>query len=121
LKTHFIEINKQEVLILGCHDLNVYNPRGQAKALPDSDKKVTSEKFRKMCKQFKPDIVLHHPHSTDTPNIWNLAWKTLEKELPNVKHYASGILYDYDPKPRGSLEKVLEKTKKGDVIDFNLF
>jgi hypothetical protein len=24
-------------------------------------------KFRNMCKQFKPDIVLQHPHTTDAP------------------------------------------------------
>jgi len=120
LKTHLDTLNKQKIVILGCHDLNAYNPRGQAKALPDTYKKITSEKFRKMCKQFKPDIVLQHPHTTDTPNIWNLAWKTLEKELPSVKHYASGICYYNEPKPRGSLEKVLEKTKKGDVVDFVL-
>jgi hypothetical protein len=62
---------------------------------------------------------LHHPHTTDTPNIWSLAWKTVEKELPYVKHYASGIKYYNDGhRPRGKLTKVLEKTKKGDVIDF---
>jgi len=39
--------------------------------------------------------------------------------LPCVKHYASGIkYYNNDGTPRGALNKVLEKTKKGDVIDF---
>ncbi len=95
---------------------------------------------------------MQHPHTTDTPNIWNLAWKTVEKEFPYVKHYASGIKYyneyrygldkeaDYEHRKlkrcwscmckgikyqdknighsRGELNKVLEKTKKGDVIDF---
>jgi len=49
-----------------------------------------------------------------------LGWKTLEKELPSVKNFASGICYYKEPKPRGSLEQVLEKTKKGDVVDFIL-
>ena len=120
LNTHFIQINNQKIVILGCHDLNVFSPRGQAKAKPGSWKRKTANKFKELCQKFKPDIILHHPHTTDTPNIWNLAWKTVEKKLPYVKHYASGIKY-YDKNvghPRGTLNKVLEKTKKGDVIDF---
>jgi len=120
LKSHFFTINNQNVVILGCHDLNVYNPRGQANANPDSWKRKVADDFKKQCAKFKPDIILHHPHSTDTPNIWNLAWKTIEKELPSVKHYASGIFYPKEFDPRGSLDKVLEKTKKGDVEDFIL-
>ena len=120
LKTHFYQLNKQKVVVFGSHDLNAYNPRGQAKALPGSYKKLISGKFRNMCKQFKPDVVLQHPHTTDAPHIWSLGWKTLAKELPSVKNFASGICYYKEPKPRGSLEEVLEKTKKGDVVDFIL-
>lgn len=119
LDTHFVKLNNQRVLILGCHDLNVYNPRGQAAANPDGWKKQLADKFKALCKKFDPEIILQHPHTTDTPNIWNLAWGAVEKELPNVKHFASGINYSNgNEKPRGELSKVLEKTKKGDVIDF---
>lgn len=119
LKTHFIQLNNEKIVILGCHDLNVFNPRGQANANPEGWKRKTADRFKELCREFKPDIILQHPHSTDTPNIWNLAWKTVEKELHCVKHYASGIkYYNDDGHPRGLLNKVLEKTKKGDVIDF---
>lgn len=119
LKTHFIQLNNQKIIILGCHDLNVFSPRGQANADPKSWKRKTANRFKKLCRDFKPDIFLQHPHTTDTPNIWNLAWKTVEKEFPHVECYASGIKYYYGSShPRGSLNKVLEKTKKGDVVDF---
>lgn len=119
LDTHFIELKKQKIAILGCHDLNVYSPRGQANANPNGWKRKLADKFKKQCKEFNPEIILQHPHTTDTPNIWNLAWRTIEKELPNVKHFASGIKYfNWNGEPRDSLTKVLEKTKKGDVIDF---
>lgn len=120
LDTHFVKLNNQRVLILGCHDLNVYNPRGQAAANPDGWKKQLADKFKALCKKFDPEIILQHPHTTDTPNIWNLAWGAIEKELPNVKHFASGINYSTgNEKPcRGEISKVLEKTKKGDVMDF---
>ena len=119
LNSHFIRLNNQNIIILGCHDLSVFNPRGQAKAKAESWKRKTSQKFRKLCKQFKPDIILQHPHTTDTPNIWNLAWRTVEKEFPKVQHFASGIKYFNEKgNPRGALEDVLVKTKKGDVTDF---
>ena len=118
LRTHFMELNHQNIAILGCHDLNVYSPRGQATANPTGWKKKVADKFKEDCKSFNPDIILQHPHTTDTPNIWNLAWRTVEKELPNVKHFASGIKYYNRYGERGEIEKVLSKTKKGDVIDF---
>lgn len=118
LDTHFIELNNQKVLILGCHDLNVFSPRGQATANPNGWKKQLADRFKTSCKKFNPEIILQHPHTTDTPNIWNLAWRTVEKELPNVKHFASGIKYYNRNGVRGAIDKVLEKTKKGDVIDF---
>lgn len=118
LETHFIELNNQKVVILGCHDLNVFSPRGQATANPNGWKKQLADKFKSSCKKFNPEIILQHPHTTDTPNIWNLAWRTVEKELPNVKHFASGIKYYNRNGVRGDIEKVLEKTKKGDVTDF---
>ena len=118
LSSHFIKLNNQNVLILGCHDLNAYNPRGQATANPDGWKKQVADRFKKRCKEFEPDIVLQHPHSTDTPNIWNAAWRELERELPNVKHFASGINYSNKTGVRASLDSVLQKTQKGDVINF---
>lgn len=118
LETHFVELNYQKVVILGCHDLNVFSPRGQATANPYGWKKQLADRFKTQCKKFKPEIILQHPHTTDTPNIWNLAWRTVERELPYVKHFASGIKYYNSNGVRSDIDKVLEKTKKGDVIDF---
>ena len=119
LSSHFIELNHDKILILGCHDLSVYNPRGQATAKPNGWKSQKSKEFRKLCKEFKPNIVIQHPHLTDTPKTWNLSWKGLEKELSSVEHFVSGIKY-FNPygENRDTLKNVLEKTKKGDIIDF---
>jgi very-short-patch-repair endonuclease len=120
LRNHFIELNNQNVVILGCHDLNVYSPRGQAVARANGWRKQLSNKFKGICSEFKPDIILQHPHKTFSPKNWNLAWDSVREELPSVSHYASGINYQ---KMKASdtlrpLSKVLEKTKKGDVVDF---
>jgi len=119
LETHFIELNNQKVVILGCHDLNIFSPRGQAKANPNGWKKQLADKFKSSCKIYNPEIILQHPHTTDTPNIWNLAWRKVEVELPSVKHFASGIKYYNENGVRGDIDSVLEKTKKGDVTDFH--
>lgn len=118
LNTHFIELNNQKVMLLGCHDLNVYSPRGQKVAKPDGWKKLTADAFKEICENFKPEIILHHPHTTDSPNIWNHAWRKIERDLLYVKHFASGIMHYKEGGVRGDIETVLEKTKKGDVKDF---
>jgi hypothetical protein len=91
--THFIELNNQRVVILGCRNLNVFNPRAQANASPHGCKKQIADTFKSKRREFKPDIILQHPHTTDTPNIWSLAWRIVEKELTCVKHFASGIMH----------------------------
>jgi hypothetical protein len=118
LTSHFVDLNKKRVLILGCHDLNVFNPRGQASANPAGWKKTKADQFINLCKEFDPEIILQHPHTTDSSNIWNSAWRQVEKDFPNIQHYASGIKYYRRGGERERLHKVLEKTKKGDVVDF---
>lgn len=121
LNTHFMEINNQKVIILGCHDLSVFNPRGQANANPNGWKKQIADKFKNMLTDFKPDIILQHPHTTDTLKIWNSSWNVVEKQITSVEHFASGINYsNNEERVRVELGKVLKSTKKGDVIDFYL-
>jgi hypothetical protein len=119
LNSHFVTLNHQRVAILGCHDLNVFSPRGQAMVTDDSYKGKVSKKFQNLFRKFKPDIILQHPHNTDSPRIWSMAWNKVDKEFPQVAHYASGIkYYNKRGKVRGKLDKVLSKTMKGDVVDF---
>mgnify|MGYP000881678212 CR=1 FL=1 len=120
LNSHFIELNHQRLLLLGCHDLNVYSPRGQAAANPEGWRRKIADRFKMHCKEFMPEIVIQHPHTTDTPKIWNAAWSELVRELPSVNHFVSGINYSNKNGVRGNLNDVLQKTKKGDVIDFHL-
>jgi hypothetical protein len=122
LDSHFIRLNNQNVVILGCHDLNVYNPRGQKAAKEDGWRKLKADEFKKLCKEFNPDIILQHPHKTFSPKNWSLAWGNVKEELPNVLHFASGINYQKNKvtDTLRPISKVLERTKKGDVVDFYL-
>lgn len=118
IMSHFVELNKQKIMILGCHDLSVYSPRGFAVSIPGGWKREKAEEFRHLAKKNKPQIVLQHPHETISPYTWNNSWKSIEKELPTVEHYASGIKYTPETPDKDMLIKVLDKTRKGDVRDF---
>ena len=119
LDSHFLNLQGERVMMLGCHDLNLFSPR--AEAVAGRWRSQLIKEFRRHAKHFKPTIVLQHPHSSDSPNVWNLAWKTLEKELRSVEHYASaGLYYNGGWRCRGKLKDVLRKTKRGNVVDYVL-
>lgn len=119
LKSHIIELQGERVLVLGCHDLKMYDPRGLSKLTQGSHKHTRTNEIHKLVASFKPTVVLQHPHGTDTPNIWRNTWGRLLKEAPTIRAWGSGIGYyniHGDP-PRDTLEAVLSSTKSNDVID----
>lgn len=117
LTSHFCRLGRHRIIILGCHDLNLFSPRSEANA--QGWKLTNIREFWRLAKSFRPDVILQHPHTTDTPNIWNLSWKTVEKRLQSVKHYASGIRYvNRQQQERSDLTTVLTRTRKGSVVDF---
>jgi hypothetical protein len=116
LSSHFKKVKKQNICLLGCHDLKLVSPR--AKAVAGRERQVQIRAFDLEMKKKKPTVILQHPHNTDTPLIWNTEWKTIEKKYPSVRSYASGIrYYNYGYRRRKSLSDVLEKTCLGDVTD----
>jgi hypothetical protein len=117
LQTHFFNSEFGKVMILGCHDLTIFNPRSNATA--KGWRKQVKKEFKELSKKEKPSIVLHHPHTTDSINIWAASWNGLRKLLPTIKEYASAGRYFNENKPcRSDLLNVLLKTKLGNTIDF---
>ena len=120
LDSHLMEIAGERALVLGCHDLNMYSPRGYANQSEDGVRRARCDEMRRKVARFRPTVVLQHPHSTDTPNIWRLPWLTLAREVPSVRVWASGIAhYNWNGRPRAKLDRVLEQTKSaaGQVRD----
>lgn len=115
LDTHLLSIAGERVLVLGCHDLNMFSPRGRANQDPLGVRRKRCDTMAAKVQLFQPSIVLQHPHFTDTPNIWRLPWLSLQRAIPTVKAWASGICY-YNRKgrPRASLTQVLELTQGGE-------
>lgn len=114
LGTHLLEVAGERVLVLGCHDLNMFSPRGRASQARGGRRWNRCENMRDLARRFKPTIVLQHPHSTDSPNIWRTAWSGLVREFPGLKAWASGIAYfAWQGRPRGRLDSVLSATQGG--------
>lgn len=117
LSTHFVEVSFGKVLILGCHDLNIFSPRGEAVTQSEWRKRVRAG-FYDMTRIEKPDIVLHHPHTTDSSRIWTAAWNELTYSFPYVKKFISAGRYYRKEGNRSEISDVLRTTKQGDTIDF---
>jgi hypothetical protein len=112
LSTHLVEVAGERVLVLGCHDLSMFNPRGRANQSPHGVRRARCDEMRSRVAEFRPTVVLQHPHSTDSPNIWRLAWLSLLREVPSVRAWASGISYfHWAGRPRAPMRRVLELTR----------
>lgn len=119
LETHFLNLDVRKVMILGCHDLNMFNDRNWKNT--GEWRREIKTNFRTLAQKKEPTTVLQHPHTTDSIRTWAAAWSKLKRTLPTVKVYASAGRY-YNPdnpgKERSKLVDVLAKTKCGNTIDF---
>lgn len=118
MASHFLNLDVGKTLILGCHDLTVFNPRSRnAKGW----RKQINEEFNMIPREQKPICVIHHPHTTVKRMTWWNSWRYLNKSSPSVKQYAgAGNYFEIDRKrPQwDSLEEVLLATKKANTLDF---
>lgn len=117
LETHFVDLPIGKVLILGCHDLNVFSPRGKVTTKKEWRKQIR-ENFYDIIQKEKPTTVLHHPHTTDSSKIWTPSWNELMKLAPNIERYISAGRYFNKNSTRSDINDVLRKTKLGNTIDF---
>lgn len=121
LQSHFVKLDCGRVMVLGCHDLTVYSPRGQARA--GRWRKNISESFRELARQQKPIVVLHHPHTTVKSNTWRQQWNRLGAELPSVGDYLGTGAYSFRDdgwNDRDGLACVLSSTQRGDILNISV-
>jgi len=122
LQTHFLDLEGERVMVLGCHDLNIFSPRARATTRNEWRRKIR-EDMLSLTKKNKPTHVLQHPHKTDSEKTWKTAFSGLRKSVPSVREFLSaGRWYRENNRglpeePRSPLEKVLETTKVGKTID----
>ncbi len=117
LESHFLVLSGVSVMLLGCHDLNIFSPRSRASASKGTYKDQIMNKMDRLVRDHQPEVILHHPHYTDSPRIWRVPWTGVERNIPSCHTYSSGIFYAKGggEKQRGELKEVLAKTAKGEV------
>jgi hypothetical protein len=118
LKTHFFDLDVGDVMVLGCHDLTIFNPRSKNAR---GWREQINQNFKKMANISNPICVLHHPHTTVKRRTWLNAWNYMTKELHSVKCYAGAGRYYEADRPLSkwdTLDEVLASTKRGSSIDF---
>jgi len=119
LETHFLDLDIGKVMILGCHDLTIFNPRSKN---AKNWRRDVNDEFKKLTEKKKPIYVLQHPHTTVKKRTWLNAWSGLRKTLPYVYvQYAGAGRYhesDRECSKWDDLETVLKDTKNTFTIDF---
>jgi hypothetical protein len=118
LASHFVDVDGEQAMVLGCHDLMMFNPRSDATA--GRWRKETKDEFKRLASQKAPILVLHHPHTTVKRRTWQQGWSELLAYLPSVRSYVGTGCYSFRDKnglSRDSLHDVLEATKSSDTID----
>jgi len=120
LRSHFVELDDVgKIMILGCHDLNLFNNRNWKNT--GEWRRNIKNKFKKLAKNKAPYCVLHHPHSTVKIRSWSNPLHNLRKMLPSVKKYVSAGKYfepNSDQTKWNDIEKILQYTKSGNSLDF---
>ena len=118
LPSHFVNIDGEKAMVLGCHDLTIFNPRSDATA--SGWRLETKQEFKELAKQNTPSVVLHHPHTTVKRMTWLHAWNGLLAHLPSVRSYVGTGCYSFRDKNgsnRDPLDDVLNATKSPDTAD----
>ena len=77
----FVRTSGDRVLLLGCHDLNMFSNRAFRNCNKDGWRAKRIKEMRKMTLHFLPNIVLQHPHRTQSPHAWGTALGGLKKLL----------------------------------------
>jgi hypothetical protein len=117
LDSHFIELCGKETMVLGCHDLTIFNPRSDANAT--GRRAEVKKAFKATSNRRKPVQVLHHPHTAVKKMTWKQAWGGLRENLPSVKQYLGTGCYSYRDRRNGRdlFNDILSSTASDGVMN----
>lgn len=106
-------------MVLGCHDLTMFNPRARATAVGWRSEAL--QRFVRLTRDHRPSVVLHHPHSTVKPGTWRNGWNGVKAELGSaLRSFAGAGRYAADDRgwpTRRPIDEVLAATASADCID----
>ncbi len=117
LRTHFVSLQGEKVMILGCHDLNIFSNRAIANTEHEWRREISRDMIT-LAADNKPTRVLHHPHNTDSDKTWTGGLSGLQEKVPALREFAgSGKWYNSGGAQRSLLNEVLNVTKIGKTTD----
>jgi len=117
MESHFMRDENRRVLILGCHDLNMFSKRAYACNRAGGHVRQYMKWIMAKAKRLRIKTIIQHPHTTDSHRIWLLGWAGVNKLL-RPDHYAgTGKYFDYSGEERSDLDEVLSYTRHGNVLD----
>jgi hypothetical protein len=116
LCSHILLLGLDSVLVLVCHDLNIFSNRAHLNSSAGSRRHALLEDARTLFSSHVPafTVVLHHPHTCDTPKTWSIAWSGVFKSLPAVRLASgAGNWWNNDHLQRVSISSCLDATAQG--------
>lgn len=116
LESHFIRACGREVMLLSCHDLNLFSPRSLHNAR--GWRRDSILRFRELTAERAPELLIWHPHKSDTPRTWIPGLGGLRKERPGIAYAGAGVYYNGAAPPRSSLDSVRRHTAAAPMLDF---
>lgn len=118
LRSHFTTVDGERVMMLGCHDLNLFSRRARSRQADRGVLSIVRDEMDHEVETFRPTVVLQLPHGTDTARTWTPSWNALREQAPTIREWASGIAF-FNPTPgrdqRSTLDKVLARTRGPDA------
>ncbi|HPT71566.1 MAG TPA: hypothetical protein PLE74_04735 [Candidatus Cloacimonadota bacterium] len=114
--SHFIDLNGTKIMILGCNDLNVFNPRGK-KSITGWRADAYLE-YIAYAKKYQPQIAIQHPHRTEHTLVWAHGWYGLTKALPSVTDYAGSVRARGESYLPCYTDDILGATKRGNIFEY---
>ena len=123
LGSHLLNVDSERILVLGCHDLHLFSNRGRPSLSGPTRKKILSQRMLELAQEFKPTMILHHPHSTYSPRVWSSAWSATRSALPSARIWASGLAFCGNPKSKHEWEpwQTLDATRSATASGFAVF
>jgi len=117
IESHFMREGNRRVLILGCHDLNMFSRRAYSNNIPHGRVRRYMNRLQQLSKKYRIKTIIQHPHSTESARTWLIGWAGVKKLLRPEHYVGTGKYYAHGSKQRSDLDRVLSSTKYGNVMD----
>lgn len=116
LSTHLVTVGRDKILLLGCHDLNMFSNRALKTCSSHGWRRKVINEMRDAAHRFAPTVVLQHPHYTHSPHSWGTALGGLNHLLPNIVFASAGRWCQPNKPTRRPLQNCLRATARGAVV-----